>query len=536
MSYDLNQPRKLVDQAEASVIESANIPRSTFVGSYTHKTTFDQGKLIPVLVEEVLPGDMFKYNVSAYVRMATPLFPMMDNLRLDTHFFFVPNRLVWDNWEKFCGAQTNPGDSIAFTVPQIVSPAGGFGVGEIYDQMGVPVAGQIAGGNTISINALPLRAYALIYNEWFRDQNLVNSITISTGNGPDTESTYRLRMRAKAHDYFTTCLPWPQKFTAPSVPLTGQAPITGLGVTTGGITFPTASNAYWETNASTNVTYPFSTAASNLFVRGTASGAARPQIFADLSLATNTFTINALREAWLVQSLYERDARGGTRYVELLKNQFGVTGSDARLQRPEYIGGGSSPVVITPVANTSNTGLGSIGGAGTSVGEHRASYAADEHGYIIGIASVRSELSYQQGLRRMWTRQTRLDFAWPILSELGEQAVLRKEIYCTGNTTDDNTIFGYQERYQEYRTRPSSVSGLFRSTSTGTIDGWHIAQRFTSAPVLGQTFIEDTAPMSRVLAGGAAENNKQFLADFLFERSATRPLPKYGTPAAIGRF
>lgn len=532
----LGQPRQLVNQSDASVIESSRIPRSTFIGSWTHKTTFDQGVLVPILCEEVMPGDHLKYNMQAFVRMATPLFPVMDNLRIDTHWFFVPNRLVWDNWERFCGAQTNPGDSVAFTIPQIVSPAGGFAAHSIYDQLGIPVVGQITAGQTISVNALPFRAYALIYNEWFRDQNLINSIVVATGNGPDLSTAYALRLRAKAHDYFTSCLPWPQKFTSPSVPLTGQAPVTGIGSTS--TSYTPASPTITET-VGTPAAYPFyqyTTTASLIAVRGNQAAGGRPQIFADLSQATATFTINTLREAWLVQSLYERDARGGTRYVESVKTQFGVQISDYRIQRPEYIGGGSTPLTLTPVAQTGTGGggLGAVGAAGTASGAHQASYAAEEHGHILAILSVRSELSYQQGLHRMWTRQTRLDYPWPILSELGEQSVLRQELYCTGVDSEDTTIFGYNERYQEWRTRTSSVAGMFRSTTASTIDQWHLAGRFLSAPVLGQTFIEDTAPMSRVLA--ASSTNMQFLADILFERTATRPLPKYGTPASIGRF
>lgn len=523
MSYAL-PTRKLVSQEDHAMVERADVPRTKFTGSWTHKTTFDAGYLVPFLVDEVLPGDHNKYDVMAYLRMATPLFPIFDNQRIDTFFFFVPNRIVWTNWVKMMGEQDNPGDSIAYSVPTI-SVTGGANVGDLYDYMGIPTAGQVTAGQTIDFIALPFRAYNRIYNDWFRDENLINRAPVNTGDSADAYGDYTLRRRAKSADYFTKALPWPQKFTAPTVPLGGQAPIVGLGYD--GATL--LAGAFQDVNTNAAVNYPIYN--QNPLVANIGS------VYADLSTATGV-AINTFRQAFLVQQLLERDARGGTRYVELLKSHWNVTSPDFRLQRPEYIGGGSTPLQVTPIAQTApgGGGLGALGGAGTAAGSHRASYAATEHGFIIGIINVRTELSYQQGLHRMWSRRTRYDYPWPSLMGLGEQAVLRQEIYCTGVNADDETVFGYQERWHEYRQQYSYITGLFKSTSAGNIDEWHLAQQFSSAPTLGQTFVEDTPPMTRVLAAGAAANGMQYLADILVKREKTTAVSMFGTPVTLGRF
>lgn len=536
MSYKL-PTRNLVSQDDHAMIEKPSVPRSKFTGSWTRKMTFDAGYLVPFLVEEILPGDHMSYDVTAYLRMATPLFPIFDNQRIDTFFFFVPNRIVWSNWVKFMGEQNSPADSVAYTVPQMVSGPGGFAANTIFDYMGLPVAGQITAGQTISVNALPLRAYNSIYNQWFRDENLINGLTLTTTDGPDG-NIYFLQRRAKSHDYFTSALPWPQKFTAPTVPIGGSAYVRGIGFGAG-----LGGAAYAPVIDGTNYVEAGNLAALHAFGQvGPLTVEADivngwPNIRADLSTATGV-SINVFRQAFLVQQMLERDARGGTRYTEIVRSHFGVTSPDMRLQRPEYIGGGSTPLVVTPIAQTATGGggLGALGAAATATGGHRASYSATEHGHIIGLINVRSELSYSQGLRKMWTRSTRTDFYWPSLSQLGEQAILRQEIYCTGVDADDVTVFGYQERWHEYRQRVSEVAGLFRPTTAGNIDEWHLSQQFTAAPTLGQTFIEDTPPMTRVLAAGAAANNMQYLADILIRRDAVRPLPMYGTPALLGRF
>jgi len=541
--------RRLVSQESAALIQSPNVPRSRFMGSFMRKTAFNASLLVPFLVDEILPGDVIRYNVTAFIRQSTPFVPVMDNQRVETFFFFVPNRLVWSNWKKMMGEQTTAGDSIGYVVPQLVSPAGGHPVSSIYDYMGLPVAGQIAAGQTISVNALPFRAYNLIYNEWFKDQsNVTTAVPLNTGDGPDTATAYTLYRRAKFADYFTTALPWPQKFTAPSVAIGGLAPVKGLGFLTGGTpttvaatfneTAPTGTTPNPWPQASYSAYYPGNNA--NIGVRAAYNGSQYgPQVFADLSSATGV-SINTLRQAFLTQQLLERDARGGTRYTEIIRAHFGVVSPDARQQRPEYIGGGQSMVSITPIANTSNTSTGALSATGSAAGSHRASIAATEHGYVIGLVNVRAEQSYSQGLHKMWTRTSRYDFYWPSLAQMGEQAILRQELYCTGNDTDDATIFGYQERWQEYRTRYSDITGVFRPTAPTNIDEWHISEAFATAPVLGTTFIEDQTmnTLDRVLQAGATArtNNQQFFGDFLIERDAVRPLPMYGTPATLGRF
>lgn len=519
--------RRLVANEQQSMVQKPRVPRSRFIGSKTVKTTFDEGYIIPFHVEEVLPGDNLRYNVMAYLRMATALFPLFDNLRIDTHGFFVPMRLVWSNWRQFMGQQATPASSVAFTIPQFNAPPGGHAVGSLFDQMGLPVAGQITSGQQYLHSVLPLRAYNLIWNEWYRDQNMQDSATVLLTDSTETAtSTYPLRRRNKMHDYFTSALPFAQKFTPPVM----QSTVSGLGPV---IPSSAVTPGIGVTDASGLITsYAFGVTDTSGFAMRTDSVGA-PQVYAEAS-------INAFRQALLIQSLLERDARGGTRYTEIVRAHFDVVSPDARLQRPEYIGGGSTPMTLTPIAQTAPTSgtnyLGALGGVGTAAGKHEFSYAATEHGYILLMISVRAELSYSQGLHRMWSRLTRLDFPWPELAGLGEQAILRQEIYCTGVDADDATTFGYQERYHEMRTMWSDVRGLFRPTSAGDIAQWHLSEEFGSPPVLNSAFIEEDAPMTRVLAGSSLENGKQFLADILVMRDAVRPLPTFGTPASLGRF
>lgn len=529
---------KSVDVHKFTMIPKADIPRSSFDCQSTHKTTFDAGFLVPVYVDEMLPGDTFRLNMTAFARLSTPLYPIMDNMYLDSFFFFVPNRLIWSNWQKFMGQQENPADSISFVVPQQVCPAGGYAIGSLQDYMGLPTIGQVGAGGTVSHCAFWPRAYNLIWNQWFRDENLQNSVTVDTGDGPDTVTNYTLLRRGKRKDYFTSALPWPQKGTAVSLPLGTSAPVktnnlaptmNGFGLTNSRIRSTAGSGAMsFETN-------PTSSGSGNTW--GNETG-----MFADLSTATSA-TINQLRTSFQIQKLLERDARGGTRYTEIIRSHFGVISPDARLQRPEYIGGGSTHININPIAQTNATGasgtttpLGTLGAMGTGLASnHGFTYSSTEHGVVIGLVSVRADLTYQQGLHRMWNRSTRYDFYFPAFATLGEQAVLNEEIYVRGDANDTG-VFGYQERWAEYRYMPSRISSLFRSTAAGTIDAWHLAQRFTALPTLNTTFIQDTPPVSRVVAVGAAANGQQIIFDSFFDVKKARPMPMYSVPGLIDHF
>lgn len=553
--------------------------RTKFDRSHVYKTTFNSGKLIPVFVDEVLPGDTTRMSVNYFARLATPIKPIMDNIYLDWFFFFVPNRLVWDHWQNFCFEQEDPDDSTDYVIPSIVANDNNNNtyVGSLWDYFGLPVNTS----NTVTgVSALPFRAVYLIWNEWFRDENLQKSVKIQKGDtneildssrvsdqpswlfksGTGIFPGYPCPPRGKRHDYFTSALPWTQKGPGVSIGLAGTAalvdpsPVSGYFVqqsndSLGAAQLSESGGVYDVYTGNGTLQYHgggYSTTIAGHSVNGagTATVTAQPgsswlskSTYADLD-SSSIFTINSLRTAFQMQKFYERLARGGSRYTEVLRSFFGVVSPDARLQRPEFLGSFTKMVMVNPIAQTSATDTtspqGNLSAYGVTASRfHGFTKSFVEHGYIIGFVCARADLTYQQGVNKMWLRSTVYDFYWPTFAHLGEQAIELREIYAQG-TAADTTVFGYQERYAEYRYKPSQITGKFRSSVTGgNLDVWHLSQFFSNAPTLNEEFITENPPIKRIIA---VQDEPEFLLDVGFRYTTVRPMPMFGTPGLVDHF
>ena len=510
-------------QHDFGTAPTANIQRSRFDRSSSWKGTFDAGQLIPIFADPVLPGDTFSGSCKALVRMATPIYPVMDNLFIDIHWFFVSDRILWDNARKFYGERTNYGDSIDFTYP-VLDPQV-FGPGSLGDFFGMRTGVSIGG-----INALPFRAYNFIVKEWYRDQDVVDAPSVPTDDGPDSGTLYTVQQRMKRRDYFTSCRPAPQKGDPVLVPLGDKAPVSAAVANQNdlAVTAPTGQDDYYLLESGT-------TAGDAVQLAASSTGSPFNWLETDLAAATGATPIQ-IRNAFQIQKMLERDSRSGTRYPEIVLSHFRVRFYDATY-RPEFLGHQSAPVNISQVPQTSSTDAttpqGNLSAYGTAViqkGGFTKSFT--EHGWVIGIASTRADLTYQQGINRMWLRSTRYDVFWPSLAHVGEEAVTSKEIYAQGNASDDS-VFGYQEKDAAYRYKPGLITGAFRSEAAASLDPWHLAQEFASLPVLNEAFMQEKPPMSRVIA---VPSEPHFIMDAYIELSCARPIPMYGVPGLIDHF
>lgn len=531
--------------------------RTKFDRSHVYKTTFNSGKLIPVFVDEVLPGDTTRMSINYFARLATPIKPIMDNIYLDWFFFFVPNRLVWEHWQNFCFEQEDPDDSTDYVIPTVTATgnSGNAYIDSLWDYFGLPVN---TSGNITGISALPFRGVYLIWNEWFRDENLQKSVKIQKGDsnevldssrvveqpswlfssGTTIVSGFACPPRGKRHDYFTSALPWTQKGPGVQVPLTGNAfvydaqgtsipnlPPAVKSVGVAGRLMTREIDGNWP-----HEVYEYNDTNEHLVSLNRFS-------YADLESISGA-TINSLRTAFQMQKFYERLARGGTRYTEVLRSFFGVVSPDARLQRPEFLGSFTKMVMVNPIAQTSATDSispqGNLSAYGVTAAKfHGFTKSFVEHGYIFGFVCARADLTYQQGINKMWLRSTVYDFYWPTFAHLGEQAIELREIYAQGSEAD-TTVFGYQERYAEYRYKPSQITGKFRSSVVnGSLDKWHLSQFFTNAPTLNEEFIVENPPIERIIA---VPSEPEFLLDIGFRYTTVRPMPMFGTPGLVDHF
>ena len=559
--------------------------RTKFDRSHVYKTTFNSGKLIPIFVDEILPGDTTRMSVNYFARLATPIKPIMDNIYLDWFFFFVPNRLVWEHWQNFCFEQEDPDDSTDYVIPTVTATGNSQNayIGSLWDYFGLPVN---TSGNLSGISALPFRGVYLIWNEWFRDENLQKSVKIQKGDTNEVLNSARSAEqpswvfssgtsivpglacppRGKRHDYFTSALPWTQKGPGVSIGLAGTASIVD----------PTPDSGYLLHSNSNQLAAVSATRAEGksggyrvaagdgvvTFSRhgsdsdsssvggfaGNTSGAVTVSAqvgsaylgndsYVDLD-TSSIFTINSLRTAFQMQKFYERLARGGSRYTEVLRSFFGVVSPDARLQRPEFLGSFTKMVNVNPIAQTSATDetspQGNLSAYGVTAAKfHGFTKSFVEHGYIFGFVCARADLTYQQGINKMWLRSTVYDFYWTTFAHLGEQAIELREIYAQGSEAD-TTVFGYQERYAEYRYKPSQITGKFRSSVTGgNLDVWHLSQFFNNAPTLNEEFIMENPPIKRIVA---VQDEPEFLLDIGFKYTTVRPMPMFGTPGLVDHF
>lgn len=527
--------------------------RTKFDRSHVYKTTFSSGKLIPVFVDEVLPGDTARVSVNYFARLATPIKPIMDNIYLDWFFFFVPNRLVWEHWQNFCFEKEDPDDNTDYVIPTISATGNSENayVGSLWDYFGLPVN---TSGNLSGISALPFRGVYLIYNEWFRDENLQKSVKIQKGDtnevlnsaraseqpswvftsGTDIVSGFACPPRGKRHDYFTSALPWTQKGPGVSVGLAGTAPVMSTKSVSTNFLSPDISyrGSVGIQSGHMNIINPNGGATTDIGMKLDDFG-----LYANLD-ESDIFTINSLRTAFQMQKFYERLARGGSRYTEVLRSFFGVVSPDARLQRPEFLGSFTKMVNVNPIAQTSATDdispQGNLSAYGVTAAKyHGFTKSFVEHGYVFGFVCARADLTYQQGINKMWLRSTVYDFYWPTFAHLGEQAIELREIYAQG-VEADTSVFGYQERYAEYRYKPSQITGKFRSSVTGgSLDMWHLSQFFKNAPTLNDEFITENPPIERIIA---VPSEPEFLLDIGFRYITVRPMPMFGTPGLVDHF